>query len=581
MAAWTLLLPVAGYSLWWWHGHGRGQWRSAGAAALWLTLACALVPAAWPPAVAAALVAGVRGRSARLWAQLGLVVASPLLLLVGPWSGTLMRYPGRLLTGIEPSLAPLTAPDPWSLVVAGTGGSAGPPEWISIAVLGVLWLAAIAGAARRPGVASYALVSAGGAVVTGIVLTRVVVWVPPGEWARPAAVEWQVLMVGGLVLAACVGLDQVGAELRERALGFRHLATLGLALSAAAAVTLAGVWWALAGQAGLSRDPVGAVPPFVRNAQVSATPGRTLALEVQEGRVGWALIQDDFPRLGDVERGLIVSGDAQARARATSVVTRLVIGSADEQILADLVSLGVAHIWLWGGDADLRMAISNAPGLGVGTGDASQTVWPVPDSGRTILESGTERTVTGTGLDVPAGEPDRRLILAEPADARWSAELAATSLAPAQFPDGRQAFSQASAAGRTRGRPGRPVHVVGVGPGGRPDLPAGAGRSGPTAARRRRRPAPSRRRCLVNRWIVPGLVATAVAATVVAATAVPPQQPTIGPSAVDSARVSLLCPSFRAATASVRVAAESTGEGLRTSGCLLPRWPTRRPVSPS
>lgn len=447
VASWTLLVPMAGYSLWWWHGPGRGTWRAAGAVALWVTLACSLVPLVWALVLGAAVVVGMRGRSSRLWGQVAVVVAGPLLLLCSPWAGTLARYPGRLLTGIEPTLAPMVAPDPWALPVAGTGGVAGPPLWLSLVVMTVVWLAAVAGAARRPGLASLSLVAAAGALVASVALTRLVVRVPPGSWARPAAVEWQVLMVGGLVLAACVGLDGVGAELRERTLGLRHLATLGLALSAVASLILGALWWAVAGQAGLSRDPVGAVPAFVRNAQVSSTPSRTLALEVGDGVVGWSLIQDDFPRLGDVERGLVVSGDPQAEARAASVVTRLVTGSTDEQILADLVGLGVGHIWLGGGGEELRTSISNVPGLGVGTGDDTQTVWPVPDSARAIIESGTERIATGTGLAIPAGDPGRRLLLAEPVDDRWRAAVGSVPLGQVALPDGRQGFELGSTAG--------------------------------------------------------------------------------------------------------------------------------------
>lgn len=446
-ASWTLLVPVAGYSLWWWHGPARGTWRAAGAVALWLTLACSLVPLAWLLVLVAAVVMGLRGRSSRLWGQVALVAAGPLLLLCGPWAGTIARYPGRLLTGIEPTLAPMAAPAPWELLVAGTGGAAGPPLWVSLVVMTVVWLAAVAGATRRPGFASLSLVAAAGALVASVSLTRLVVWVPPGSWARPEAAEWQVLMVGGLVLAACVGLDGIGAELRERALGLRHLATLGLALSAVASLTFGALWWAVAGQAGLSRDPVGAVPAFVRNAQVSSTPSRTLALEVSDGVVGWSLIQDDFPRLGDVERGLVVSGDPQAEARALSVVNRLVTGSTDEQLLADLVSLGVAHIWLGGGGEELQASISNVPGLGVGTGNDAQTVWPVPDSARAIIEAGSERIVTGAGLAIPAGDPGRRLVLAEPVDDRWRAAVGSVPLRQVALPDGRQGFELGSAAG--------------------------------------------------------------------------------------------------------------------------------------
>ena len=46
-----------------------------------------------------------------------LVVAAPLLLLIGPWPYTLLTHPGRLLTGIEPTLASTNPVEPWQLLL--------------------------------------------------------------------------------------------------------------------------------------------------------------------------------------------------------------------------------------------------------------------------------------------------------------------------------------------------------------------------------------------------------------------------------------------------------------------------------
>ena len=446
VAVWTVLLPAAGYSLSWWAaGPGRLGWRGAAAAALWLVLACALLPAGWLVALGAGLAFGLRER--RSWPRLVLVLTAPLLLLVGPWAGTLARYPARLLTGIEPSLAPLTPSEPWTVLLAATGTPDTAPLWLSGIVVGVLWLAAVAGAARRPGLASVALGAAAGSALVAVVLTRLVLWVPPGTWSRPQAAEWLVLMVGALVLAAAVGLDGVGPELKGRSLGIRHLATLGLVVAVVAALILAGGWWAVWGQSQLVRREVGSLPAFVHNAQLSDTPGRTLALWGEAGAIAWSLIQDDFPRFGQVEGGLVFAGDPQATTRTASVVSRLAAGSGDDQLLPDLVSLGVSHIWLSGGEADLRIAIGNVPGLGAGTGDSEAMVWGVPDSGRFVVVSERGREVVGPLAVVPAGPADRRLILAEPADPRWQATLDGVELPRVTLADGRQAFELDAAGG--------------------------------------------------------------------------------------------------------------------------------------
>ncbi|MDQ7993800.1 MAG: hypothetical protein AAGC63_12400, partial [Propionicimonas sp.] len=342
VALWTVLLPVFAYGLRAWLAEPL-LWRRAAAVALWALMLAALVPLSW--AVLVPLVAVVAARAGRggAWARAVLVVAAPALLVAGPWRDTLLAYPGRLLTGIEPSLAGAVAPQGWEVLLA-RGTATPPPLWLSIVVIAGLWVVATAGALRRGGAAAVALAAAGVATITSLALTRVLVEVPPGDWVRPDALEWQVAMIGGLVLAASVGLDGVGDELRGANLGLRHLGTLLLIGVTAAVVALAGGWWVVAGETGLERGPVSALPPFVRNAQVSDTPGRTLALEFTAEQVGWSLLEDDMARLGDAERGLVFSGDPEATRLAASVATRLATGTGDDALLDDLRTLGVSYL---------------------------------------------------------------------------------------------------------------------------------------------------------------------------------------------------------------------------------------------
>ncbi len=428
LAAIAILLPILGYSLLLWLTDGLWSWRRAGAVAFWLLLAFSLVPLVWVAAAITAVLTCLASRRLAALAQWAVVLAAPGLLLIGPWGLTILRYPGRLLTGIEPVLAPMTAPEPWTLLIGRTLGDASPPLWISLAFFAVCWAAAVIGAARRPGIAGIALAGAGLAALIAITLTRLVVEVPPGAWARPQALEWQLGLVAALVFAACAGLDGIATELQGRDLGLRHLGSLGLALICVAAIVLAGGWWVWAGQTGLSRTQVGAVPAFVRNAQVSATPSRTLALVADGDAVRWALLEDDFARLGDAERGIAFAGDAAAKQLAASVAARLVGDSADDQLLPDLVSLGVSHVSLAGADARQRMAINNVPGLGLGTGDETQYVWPVPDAAIAVLVTPTGREVVGNGTVIPPGEPERVLQLAEPPDPRWEVRVGDTVL---------------------------------------------------------------------------------------------------------------------------------------------------------
>ncbi|HML50312.1 MAG TPA: hypothetical protein PKD84_02730 [Propionicimonas sp.] len=426
VASTAVLLPMLGYSARGWLASQEWSWRSAGALAFWSLLLVSLVPAFWVVLAVAAVVSGLRAGRARAWLQWAAVLAAPLLLLVGPWGMAMIRYPGRLLTGIDPSLAPGTAVTAWQ-VLAGQLLPDAAPLWLTIVFFTTCWIAAFAAALRRPRVALPLLAVAVVMVAVMVAITHVAVQVPPGIWTRPQAAEWQLLVVAALLIAAVVGLQDVGEELAGVGLGLRHLGTLLLAIITAGSLLLGTGWWVISGQTGLSREPVGTVPAFVRNVQVSATPGRTLAMESDGDNVRWALVEGDFSRLGDPERGLAYGGSEAAKALAASVVARLISDTADEQIVADLQRLGVSYITLAGGEASQRISINNTPGLGLGTGTAEQFVWPVPGSGVATVVDGDQRTVTGAGQPIPAGAADRRLELAQPADPRWQVAVGDTA----------------------------------------------------------------------------------------------------------------------------------------------------------
>jgi hypothetical protein len=427
LAATTVLLPVLAYSAYHWLRGDEWSWRAAGSVAFWLLLLCALVPLFWVIALAGGVAVGVWARRLRVWGQLGLVLAAPLLSLAGPWGAMILRYPGRLLTGTEPTLAPGIVVPAWELFFGHPLPSSA-PLWLAVGFFSALWLAAFAAAWRGRAAALIALALGVSSMVVALAITRLAVEVPPGSWTRPQALEWLVLVAGALSFAAISGLDGVISELSGKGLGIRHLGVLILALVAAASLLTATGWWLLAGQIGLTRGPVETIPAFVYESQVSATPGRTLSLVAEEGRVSWAMVEGTFSRLGDSESGLAFGGDTDARALAASVVTRLVGDSADDQILPDLVRLGVSYVTLAGGEASQRISINNTPGLGLGTGTDEQYVWPVPASAIAVVVDGQARTVVGDGSQIAAGGSARVLRLAEPADAHWVVEVGGTRL---------------------------------------------------------------------------------------------------------------------------------------------------------
>ena len=434
LLTWTLLLPLLTHALLGWAA--EASWRAAGGVALWLAFAVVEVPLTWPLLllVMATLPAA---RSLRGAGQVTLValagVAGLGSSLVSWWA-----FPGRFLTAASPALAPMAAPDPWLLALAHPAGTGVAPLWVSAVVAGVAWLAALLGMIRRPTAAAPGFLVAAVGLLAAVVLTRLVVVVPPGVQARPQALPWLILMLGGLFFAAARGLSGLAVELRQRTLGVWHVGVLALTGVVIAAVGVGAVWWAWDGTSGLHRTESASLPPFVRVAMTSGTPVRTLAIARASGEIRWALLEGDLPRLGEDERGLAGTQEPQ-RALAASVVNRLLTGSADDGLSPDLARLGVGYVWLNGSDPDLRTAIGNVPGLGAGTGDDQGATWPVPNSAIAIVDGDGVR-ITGDGQAVPGGSVVRRLVLAQPADPRWQATVDGRPLAPLELPDGRQAF---------------------------------------------------------------------------------------------------------------------------------------------
>lgn len=420
------------------------SWRWAIATGLCLTLLVVGTPLLWVPGAAVAVWAVATGRVS--WPHALVAVAAPILALA-PWLPTLWRWPGRLLTGPEPMLAPTATPDVWWLLLARDAGTGLPPLWLGAIVAGAVWAVAVAGLVRGgsrswPG---WGLALVG--LVGAIGLSRVLVSVPPDGVARPELSVWLALFLAGLVLAAALGCDGIVAELRGSSLGWRQVLAGVLALAAVGATVLAAGWWVVGGTKGLSRDDMSTIPPFVRNAQTSATPGRTLAVSVRDGVARWALVEDTLPRLGDGERGLAAGGSAAAQEQAAGVVARLMAGTADDALIADLRSLGVTHIWVAGADQQVRTAIGNTPGLGIGSGDAESWVWQVPQSGRVLIVSGDRASAVGAGVEVAPGDSGRELVLSEPADPRWRAAVGGVDLEALPTTDWRQRFAVPPAGG--------------------------------------------------------------------------------------------------------------------------------------
>lgn len=440
VAAWAVTLPLLVIACRSWLA--EPGWRRAAGLGLALLIATAVLPLSWPVTLVGLGLAAWR-RRVGIRLSFGLVALAPALVLAGPWSGTLMSYPGRLLTGIEPQLAPLEPISAWRLLLL-SGSTAGAPLWLSIVVGAGVWLAALAGGWRRPAAAAGWLVAGSCLAVVATVVSWWPVEVAPHQWARASAAEWQVAMVAALVVAAALGLDGLLADLRGASLGLAHLVGLGLSAVLGLSLVLAVGWWVVGGATGLVRGAESVLPAFLRNQLTAPASGRVLALSSGADGVHWSLLEGSGDRWGSVERGLAWGGEAQAADLSRSVVGRLAAGSADDGIVSDLVALGVAAVWLDGDDPEIRTAISNTPGLGLGAGDTSAMTWMVPQSGRLVASVGQQRQLLAEGSELSGAE---ELWLAEPGDPRWEVAVAGTRLSALESSGPGQRYAAADSQG--------------------------------------------------------------------------------------------------------------------------------------
>ncbi len=456
---WTITLPILANLLLTWYDDYDPAWPVAGGVGLAATVLTAAEPLTWLPLAGAVVLLAVRANGG--WPRAVLAAGAPVLLLASPYTAVLLRYPGRLLTGTEPLLAPLTAPSALDLVL-GRSAAQAPPLWVSALTFGVLWALAIAGAVLKRRSGLWALTVAIGCAAVAVLLTRLVVTVPPtGLPARPQASAWLVAMAAALIWSAALGLEGLRETIAESTFGSRHTLVYVAALLSVAAVLVGTGWWVVAGHGGLERRESSTVPAFIRK-DAARGASRVLALHLTGQTAGWALLEDDLGRLGDAERGLVYGGSTQAQALAESVAQRLAVGAADERLVPDLQTLGVGYLWVTGATTEQRSAIANVPGLGVGAVDNNGANWTVPESGRLALLADGKQTKLDPGAAIPAGAEGRVLLLAEPTGTTLVPTIDGQPLTRLADADGRPAYAIPASGGvlTFSGGPGAPLWAL-------------------------------------------------------------------------------------------------------------------------
>jgi GT2 family glycosyltransferase len=431
-------------------------WRGGWGAGLVLTVLGAFEPSLIVVALLLALLAACTvARQPRKIGRLAIAVGVPAVIL-SPWWPTVATQWGRLLTGPDPALEGTAAPaSSWLFLIGRDGGPGLPPLWIGVIVFGAFWAVALAGLLRghrRRAVIAGWLVGLI-CLAVAVVITRLVVAVPPlATDARPNAGVYLLIAFGALILAGGIGIDGFTDDLGRQSFSVAQPLSVLAGVVAALISLLAATWWVLDGAAGpIHRTQLRSIPPYIADAQTGPSAVRTLAIDLRGGSADYSVIAGDQLRLGDAERGYAFGGSRQAQQEVADVVARLVSGSGDADLAADLGDLGINYVWVAGADEDVRTRITNTPGLAPASGSGSGSVWQLSQpTSRVRLVSGQQVTRLDDrpdGVRVPASSLQRVLRLGVPADPRWHATLDGRPLTPLRDGNWQQSFRMPSSGG--------------------------------------------------------------------------------------------------------------------------------------
>ncbi|WP_228978836.1 glycosyltransferase family 2 protein [Streptomyces sp. DH12] len=405
-------------------GAPRGSWRATWAYTFLLTFTMAFTPVVWPLAVVLGVAALALRRDDITAYGLRLVaVAGTPLLLLAPWSLTLLTDPAAFLTeaGTRIRTGPASALD-----LLGT--SPGGPRTVGGLVLIGLVLAALAALLRAE--RRFAVHCAW--AVALVALLFAVLTNGSGEhgtgWAGPATLVYGLALLAAGMLGAEGGRTRVAAQ----SFGWRQPVAALIALAAAVGPLVSAVTWMIGGAAGPleRRDPT-QVPAFVAEESGTRDQPRTLVLDgPSTAQVGYALVRGSGARLGDAELTATAGGDP----RLDKVVAHLVAGSGADQT-AELRGFAIRYVLVRdGAPREMGRVLDATPGLSRLSQRDGSALWRVDRQvARVVIVPGAaagggEPQPVGSGPveahdDIPAGGPGRILRVADRADDGWRATL--------------------------------------------------------------------------------------------------------------------------------------------------------------
>ena len=381
---------------------GAERLRAPAGVAFWLLVVASVWPAALPILTIAGVVWAVRNRSRITETAVALL---PAWIYFIPWLPSLVRHPGRLLTGVDPLAWPDYPPASYAMVV-GRILPSGLPLWTNLAFFGVLALVAVVSmAGLRRTAWLWSVVALATPLLIGTLLSRLTVGVEGGV-ARPLLSPWALLVLAALIAPAVLEKAQPAALLRSR--------LAALAVAGALAIGT----WAVVAFNGPVRSISTVLPGYVRDVISSGRDSRALAVQMDaDDRVTWNVIDARQPQWGVGERNPVGSFDRQFNSLAYSIAA----GDPPVDLAERFRLMGVSHLYVGGVEDQQRAALDNLEGMISNPADDRSTVWTVGGLvSRASIEGDEPFIVDG---QVSAGAADRTLFLAESAGADWQASI--------------------------------------------------------------------------------------------------------------------------------------------------------------
>ncbi|MFF8381999.1 glycosyltransferase family 2 protein [Streptomyces sp. NPDC015661] len=455
----AILLPLIARAAVAAHGFNRpdrGSWRATWAYAFLLTFAMAFTPVVWPLAVLLGLgVLAVRRSDLTAYALRFLAAVGTPLLVLAPWSLTLLTDPGSLLreAGLDVRTGTATALDLLGTSPGGPGTTGG------LLLIGLV-LAGLAGLLREE--RQLAVRTAWAAALAGLLFAVLTNGAGGTGWAGPATLVYGAALIAAGMIGAEGGRTRVAAH----GFGWRQPVAALIALACALGPAVAAAGWMIGGADGplTRRDPV-QVPAFVAEESGTRDQPRTLVLGAgAPGEVAYTLVRGSGARLGDAE----LTATAEADPRLDSVVAHLVAGSGADQT-QELSGYAIRYVLVRdGAPRQMSRVLDSTPGLSRLSQLDGSALWRVdreiarlmivPPAAKATAEDGAkDETAKPVAVAagpveahtrVPAGPAGRVLRLADRADEGWTATLDGKELTRTTVDGWAQGFELPAQGGR-------------------------------------------------------------------------------------------------------------------------------------